>query len=78
MSSLLGMLNTLSVDNKLWLANKLIESAQSSDTSHQPQYPHISANWQVSPETLDMAIGKLPANFDWEKETEKMWEDIAK
>ena len=32
----------------------------------------------ISKEVQDMVIGELPADMDIEKESDKMWEDLAK
>lgn len=71
------MLNTLSADNKRWLASKLIESASHEATTSRIQYPHISKTRKVSKETLGMVIGKLPQDCNWDKETEQMWKEMA-
>ena len=41
-------------------------------------FPHIPANRELSPEVRNMSMGKLPEGFDFERETEKMWEEWAK
>lgn len=68
---------SLSSQNMRWLGNKLIEMAEQKDKEKKIIYPHISQDWKVSKEVLNMAIGPLPKDIDWETETDKMWEEMA-
>lgn len=72
-------ISTWDADNKKWLADKLIEATKDvSPKSSKLEFPHLPKDWQVSTEVKEMAIGKLPDGMDWDKETDKMWEEIAK
>lgn len=68
---------SLSTQNMRWLGNKLIEMAEQKDKEKKIIYPRISQDWKVSKEVLNMAIGPLPKDIDWETETDKMWEEMA-
>lgn len=68
---------SLSTQNMRWLGNKLIEMAEQKDKEKKIIYPRISKDWKVSKEVLNMAIGPLPKDMDWEAETDKMWEEMA-
>lgn len=68
---------SLSTQNMRWLGNKLIEMAEQKDKEKKIIYPRISKEWKVSKEVLNMAIGPLPKDMDWETETDKMWEEMA-
>ena len=54
------------------------EIAQKQRKSNRLVFPHRSAGESVSPEVKAMSIGRLPDDFDFEHETEKMWEEWAK
>lgn len=41
------------------------------------KYPKIPNNMEISQEILDLAVGKLPDDVDWDNETRKMWEEMA-
>lgn len=47
-------------------------------TSDGIEFPKITKDFQVSSEVEAMTMGKLPEDFDFEKERNKMWEDFAK
>ena len=57
------------------LGTRLIEVADREEPKR--NYPKIPRNREVSKKTLDMVIGPMPKNFDWELETGKMWEEMA-
>ncbi len=68
---------SLSAKNMHWLGNKLIEMADKK-TVKELAYPKISSNWRVSKQTMSLAIGPLAKDMDWDKETDKMWEEMAR
>lgn len=41
-------------------------------------FPHIPVGRTISPIVENMVIGTLPQDFDWDKEEEKMWEEMAR
>ena len=41
-------------------------------------FPKIDHNFQISEKVKKSVIGALPKDVDFDKETEKMWEDLAK
>lgn len=41
-------------------------------------YPKIPQNMEISQEIMDLAIGKLPDNVDWDYEIQEMWEEMAR
>lgn len=55
----------------------LSKSKTDKKSAHSIDYPNIPANLQVSQDVLNMAIGKLPNDIDWDKETATMWEEMA-
>lgn len=82
------MLSAYSDSDKQWLADR-INTDMAQEAREQKvaeirkqklaklKFPHIPKNRKILPETLEMVIGKLPNDFDFEKETEKMWEELA-
>lgn len=80
LDSVWNLIQSLSIDNQKWLADKVYE-----EIAHKQQkkakdlvFPHRPAGKEVSPEVKAMSIGKLPEDFDFERETEKMWEEWAR
>lgn len=74
------MLSTLSDSDQLWLSDKLrsnVKKETNAERIAKLKFPHIPKNRKILPETLEMVIGKMPDDFDFEKETEKMWEELA-
>ena len=79
LDSIWSMLQSLSTANQKWLANKLHEEIERKKGSKKELvFPHRPANKEISPEVKAMTMGKLPEGFDFERETEKMWEEWAK
>lgn len=79
LNDIYSMLAGLSVDNKKWLTEKLINDvAGSSRKPRVLEFPHVRDGRQVSREVLDMVVGTLPKGFDVEKETDNMWEELAR
>ena len=70
----------LSIKDRQWLANRLIESAENmkSKSADAVKFPHIGSDFKPSAEVLAMSCGPLPEGFDVEKELDKMWEERAK
>ncbi len=74
------MLSNLDNDNKRWLADKLIRDINDSPSKaakRQIEFPKIAKDFKISSEVEALTIGKLPEGFDFEKETDKMWEECA-
>ena len=79
LDSVWNLIQSLSIDNQKWLADKLYEEiAHKQQKGKELVFPHRPAGKEISPEVKAMSIGKLPENFDFERETEKMWEEWAK
>lgn len=81
LNDIYGMLATLTNDNKQWLADKLIQDVNESKVQqpHKPlKFPKIPKGRPISPEVLDMVVGKLPDDFDYDKEIETMYMERAK
>jgi hypothetical protein len=80
LNTMFNMLQPLSPSNKKWLADRLYEDIkrQKKIVSKELVFPHLPADFKVSAETHEGTIGHLPKGVDFEKETEKMWEEWAK
>lgn len=78
MESILNLLQSFSDDNKKWLADKLYEQIGHGKKEKELVFPHRAKGKTVSPEVERLSIGKLPEGFDFERETDKMWEEWAK
>ena len=79
LDSVWNLIQSLSIDNQKWLADKVYaEIAHKQQKGKELVFPHRPAGKEVSPEVKAMSIGKLPEDFDFERETEKMWEEWAK
>ncbi len=42
------------------------------------EFPHLPSDFHISQKVRDGAIGELPNGVDFNKETDKMWEEWAK
>lgn len=84
-----NLLKGLSRDMKLRLIKRLSESLLDTTTvitgdipqksnQNTKAFPTISKNRKISRKVMNMAIGPLPEGMDWDKETEKMWEELAR
>lgn len=84
-----SLLKGLSKEMKLKLIKRLSESLLAttavtpeditSESKHKEiSYPLISKDRKVSNKVMNMAIGPLPEGLDWDKETDKMWEELAR
>lgn len=78
MNSMLGILATLSNSNKKWLADRLYEQIEKKPASKMLVFPKLPKDFTVSEEIKQNAIGPLPDGVDFERETEKMWEEMAR
>ena len=77
LNSILDMLRVLDSDNKRWLADHLYEDIRA-EKKGSLEYPVIPKNRKPSRKVLENAAGPLPQGFDIDKETELMWEEMAK
>lgn len=72
---------SLTASNQRWLADHLIEAAEAAsnrDTlKKKPVFPKIPKNYKPSEKVLAMTCGRLPKDFDLDKELDKMWEERA-
>lgn len=73
---------SLTASNQRWLAEKLLESSEKESnvdgmSRKKLVFPKIGTDFEVSQEVLDMVCGTLPKDFDFDKEMETMWEEIA-
>ncbi len=41
-------------------------------------FPKVPKGLKPSQEVLDMVVGKLPADFDYDKAIDEMWEEFAR
>lgn len=80
LDSIWNLIQSLSLDNQKWLADKVYEEINHQQARKKKElvFPKIPANREISPEVKAMSMGKLPEDFDFERETEKMWEEWAK
>ena len=65
-------LNLISV-----IVNLLKDNNQSFNKNQKLDFPCIKKDFSISKQTMDMVIGKLPDNFDLEKESDKMWQEMS-
>lgn len=81
LNDIYAMLATLTNDNKQWLADKLIQDVQAAKVEPKKQktlkFPKIPKNRPISQEVLDMVVGKLPDDFDYDKEINDMYMERA-
>ena len=73
---------SLTASNQRWLAERLLESSEKeSVVEGSPRkklvFPKIGKDFKVSQEVLDMVCGTLPEDFDFDKEINMMWEELA-
>jgi hypothetical protein len=72
---------SLTASNQRWLANHLMEAAESAETRSEKRdivFPKIPKDYKPSPKVLAMTCGKLPKDFDLDKELDEMWEKRAR
>ena len=68
---------SLSSEDRHWLADKLLEKKEKK-AKKELVFPHIDADFNMSPELQEMVLGPVPEGFDIDKELEQMWEERAK
>lgn len=78
LNNILATLNNLSKSNKKWIADRLYEQINEEKKTKKLVFPKIPADFSISKATQDNVIGALPEGIDFEKETDKMWEELAK
>ena len=72
---------SLTASNQRWLANHLIEAAESKETKNQKKelvFPKIPKDYKPSSKVLAMTLGQLPEGVDLEKELEERWKEWTK
>ena len=71
---------SLSLEDRHWLADKLLEKKEKKAKKAKKElvFPHIDADFKMSPELQEMVLGPVPEGFDIDKELEQMWEERAK
>lgn len=72
-----AMLTSLSDQNKKWLADKLVADITRTKDVKTLCYPRLRKDRAISKQVMEMSIGTLPSDFDFDKESEKMWEELA-
>ena len=80
-SEIYTMLSHLDRYNKQWLADRLMADVNEETLSHKEanvSYPKIPKDFEISDSVRGMVMGHLPEGFDFEAETDKMWEGLAK
>lgn len=82
LNDIYAMLATLTNDNKQWLADKLIHDVQASKVETKKQtvlkFPKIPKGRPILPEVQNMVVGKLPDDFDYDKEIDDMYMERAR
>ena len=73
---------SLTASNQRWLAEKLLESSEREELSgEEPKkrlvFPRIGKDFKISQEVLDMVCGTLPEDFDFDRENDSFWEEMA-
>ena len=73
---------SLTASNQRWLAERLLESSEKEENVEEMsrkelEFPKIGKDFKVSQEVLDLVCGTLPEDFDFDKEIEMMWEEMA-
>lgn len=75
------MLSTLSDADQLWLSDKLkanVSKDTNADRIAKLKFPHVPKGRTISPRTMSMVIGAMPDDFDYDKATDEMWEELAR
>lgn len=73
---------SLTANNQRWLAEKLLENSGKENaveglSRKKLVFPKIGKDFKVSKDVLDMVCGTLPEDFDFDKEMDMMWEEMA-
>lgn len=71
---------------KFEIAQQLLVSINISSFQHEEKkpkrkelvFPKVPKDLKPSQEVLDMVVGKLPADFDYDKTIDEMWEEFAR
>lgn len=72
---------SLTASNQRWLASRLMKAAESAEKKQQKAelvFPKIPKDYKPSAKVMAMTCGRLPKDFDVDKELELMWEERAK
>ena len=72
---------SLTASNQRWLANHLIEAAESTEHKGRKKelvFPKIPKDYKPSAKVMAMTMGKLPKGVDLDKELDEMWEERAR
>lgn len=80
-SEIYTMLSHLDRYNKQWLADRLMADVNEDALPHKKEelvYPRISKDFEISDSVKGMVMGHLPEGVDFDAETDKMWEELAK
>lgn len=78
LDSVWNLIQSLSVANQKWLADKVYEAINRKQTVRDLEFPHRPIDKEISPEVEAMVMDRLPMDIDIEAEKEKMWEEWAK
>lgn len=76
-----SLLSRLDKDNKKWLADRLLDDVSKENAAEKSArlvYPKIPKDFEVSDSVKNLTIKSIPDDFDFEAETDKMWEEMAK
>ena len=73
---------SLTANNQRWLAEKLLQNSEKENaveglSRKKLVFPKIGKDFKVSKDVLDMVCGTLPEDFDFDKEMDMMWEEMA-
>ena len=80
-SEIYTMLSRLDRYNKQWLADRLMADVNEEALPHKKEelvYPRIPKDFEISDSVRGMVMGHLPEGIDFDAETDKMWEELAK
>ena len=72
---------SLTASNQRWLASHLMEAAESEEKKqHKAElvFPKIPKDYKPSAKVMAMTCGRLPKDFDLDKEIDDMWEERAR
>ena len=73
------LLQSLSRDNKKWLADKLYEDiSHTCAPAHELSFPHIASDYKPNPVVLEKVADRLPVDIDIEAERQQMWEEWSR
>lgn len=75
------MLSHLDADDKKWLAYRLLDDVSKEtavEKSARLVYPKLPKDFEVSDPVKKLVVAPVPEDFDFNAETDKMWEELAK